>query len=80
MLTDRWQEIESLYHSAREQKPAERRTYLDRACAGDDALRREVESLLAHDDRAAGFLEGLVDVGGIGIERDGHGGKTSCVD
>jgi non-specific serine/threonine protein kinase len=57
MLTDRWHEIESLYHSAREQKPEARQAYLERACAGDDALRREVESLLGHDELAASFLE-----------------------
>jgi eukaryotic-like serine/threonine-protein kinase len=57
MLTDRWHEIESLYHSVRAQKPEARRTYLERVCASDDSLRREVESLLAHDELAASFLE-----------------------
>lgn len=32
----------------------ERRTYLDQACAGDQGLRREVESLLAHHDEIQG--------------------------
>ena len=57
MLTDRWHEIESLYHSAREQEPEARRAFLERACAGDVSLRGEVESLLAHDELAASFLE-----------------------
>jgi serine/threonine protein kinase/Tfp pilus assembly protein PilF len=57
MFTERWREIESLYHSACELKPEQRRAYLETACAGDEALRREVESLLAHDDLAAAFLE-----------------------
>src|SRR6266704_3257149 len=57
MLTDRWEQIESLYHSVREQKPEERRAFLEHACAADDALRREVESLLGHDELAASFLE-----------------------
>ena len=42
MLAERWQEIERLYHSACELKPAERRAYLESACRGDEALRREV--------------------------------------
>ena len=57
MVADRWTQIESLYHSAREQAPQSRGAYLERACAGDNSLRREVESLLAHDEAAAGFLE-----------------------
>jgi len=36
--------------------PPERDAYLDRACAGDPELRREVDSLLAHRDRAASIL------------------------
>jgi alpha-beta hydrolase superfamily lysophospholipase len=56
MPADRWHEIETLYHAARERKPADRRAYLESACA-DQALRREVESLLANDDLATHFLE-----------------------
>jgi serine/threonine protein kinase len=37
--------------------PAERATYLDRACAGDLDLRRRVEALLASHERAGDFLE-----------------------
>ena len=35
---------------------AERRAYLDRACAGDAALRQEVDSLLAAHEQAGGFM------------------------
>jgi ankyrin repeat protein len=35
---------------------AERRAYLDRACAEDAALRTELESLLAAHERATGFM------------------------
>lgn len=37
--------------------PSERSAALDRLCGGNDALRREVEQLLALDDEAAGYLE-----------------------
>jgi eukaryotic-like serine/threonine-protein kinase len=57
MLVDRWREIESLYHFACELKPEERQAYLEGACGDDEALRSEVESLLANNDLAAGFLE-----------------------
>ena len=36
---------------------ADRAAYLDRACAGDPALRARVEALLAVHDRAGDFLE-----------------------
>src|SRR5262249_11406875 len=40
------------------QKPAgELARFLDEACGADQELRREVESLLAWEDSAAGFLE-----------------------
>jgi serine/threonine protein kinase/WD40 repeat protein len=35
---------------------AARRAYLDRTCAGNEALRREVESLLAADQQAGAFM------------------------
>ncbi len=57
MLTDRWQKVETLYHSARERKPEDRRAYLETACSGDEEIIREVESLLANDELAARFLE-----------------------
>ncbi len=57
MLAERWQEIEKLYHSALERRPEDRQSYLESTCGDDDALRREVESLLASDDLAASFLE-----------------------
>src|SRR5262249_5928521 len=37
--------------------PAERREYVDAACAGDTALRAEVEALLEASARAGSFLE-----------------------
>jgi serine/threonine-protein kinase len=48
MTNDRWQQLEELYHAARED-----RTVLDKA---DPELRREVESLLAQQ-KGADFLE-----------------------
>ncbi len=57
MLAERWRTIESLYHSACELGAEERRAFLERVCGSDEALRREVESLLANHDLAAGFLE-----------------------
>jgi len=47
MSPSRFGQIERLYHAARERGPNERAGFLDQACAGDEELRREVDSLLA---------------------------------
>jgi hypothetical protein len=57
MPAERSQRIEQLYHAARERDPGDRAAFLEQACAGDDALRREVESLLAEDSGVRSFLE-----------------------
>jgi eukaryotic-like serine/threonine-protein kinase len=46
---DRWTTLERIYHEAVERPIAERARFLERACAGDDALRHELESLLANE-------------------------------
>jgi serine/threonine protein kinase len=45
--SDRWQQIENIFHAAGELVGADRAKYLDDACGSDAELRREVESLLA---------------------------------
>jgi hypothetical protein len=49
---DRWEKIEQLYHAALERDEAQRAGYLHEACGEDEALRREVESLLAQETQA----------------------------
>jgi eukaryotic-like serine/threonine-protein kinase len=56
MPPDRWQQISQVYHAALTREESERMAFVREACAGDEALRREVESLLGHVSGAAGFL------------------------
>ena len=56
-MDERWQEIERIYHAARELDGSERATFLAKACAGDAVLRSQVELMLAQAERAADFLE-----------------------
>jgi hypothetical protein len=56
MLSERWREMERLYHAACERKPEERLAFLESATA-DKELAREVASLLAHEPGNAEFLE-----------------------
>jgi len=65
--SERWARTERLYHEALACAASERTAFLADACAGDDALRREVESLLAHDGGAA-FLSTPAVAIGIGGE------------
>jgi serine/threonine protein kinase len=57
MKPERWQQVEQVYHSTLQKEMSERPAYLAEACAGDEALRREVESLLAVEDGAENFIE-----------------------
>jgi serine/threonine protein kinase len=57
MDPERWQEIEQLCHSALELESNRREAFLKEACAGDEELRREVESLLAQHIEAEDFIE-----------------------
>ncbi len=57
MLPERWRQVEELYHAALARAPAERGAYLDDACAGDDAMRREIEELLVFEAEAHSFIE-----------------------
>jgi serine/threonine protein kinase/tetratricopeptide (TPR) repeat protein len=53
---ERFKRLEDLYHSALALTAAERQSFIHEVCAGDDDLRREVESLLAAQPQAAEFL------------------------
>ena len=58
MTPERWRRVEELYHAALTRDEGNRTAFLVRACAGDDTLQREVESLLSQSASAAGFLDG----------------------
>ena len=57
MIPERWRQVEQIYHSTLEREESQRSSFLKEACAGDEELRREVESLLAHKDQAESFIE-----------------------
>ena len=57
MTPARFQTIEEIFLAALEQEPDQVNAFLDTACEGDAVLRREVEALLASDQRAGRFIE-----------------------
>jgi hypothetical protein len=54
---ERWKRVNSLFHEALERNAADRAAFLQKAAAGDDELRREVESLLASHHSAGEFMQ-----------------------
>jgi len=52
-----WTEVTQLFEAALELLPDERNAFLERACAGDEKLRCEVQSLLDADVEAGQFMK-----------------------
>jgi serine/threonine protein kinase len=57
MDAKQWGQIKEVYDRALDLHGDERDSFLEEACAGDDDLRREVQSLLAAHDDAGTFLQ-----------------------
>ena len=56
-VMDHWTTVKRIHQSALDVDPSERGAFLDKSCGSDEALRREVESLLAYATDAETFLE-----------------------
>jgi serine/threonine protein kinase/predicted Zn-dependent protease len=57
MEAEHWQKVERLYHAALAVEESRRDDFLDDSCAADEALRNEVEALLACHGKAEQFME-----------------------
>jgi eukaryotic-like serine/threonine-protein kinase len=57
MKSQRWRRIEEIYHAALERERVERPAFLASECGSDTDLRREVESLLEHDEVEEAFID-----------------------
>src|SRR6266498_1417848 len=68
MKPERLQRSDEILQSALELAPEERTAFLDQACAGDEALRQKVESLLVAAQQMIGHYKiiGPLDKGGMG--------------
>lgn len=56
-MPEKWEQVKELFALALERDREDRSSFLREACAGDDSLRSEIESLLASFDGADTFLE-----------------------
>ena len=82
MERERWLKVERLYHAARELEGSERARFLREACAGDEALLREVESLLAEEGGTRSLLgKPALEVAAQALARDrGRAAATASWD
>jgi serine/threonine protein kinase/Tol biopolymer transport system component len=67
---NRWARVKEIFQAALERTPEARHAYLDRACANDSALRREVDSMLrAHVNATATSFAGQSAIEGLAVAR-----------
>ena len=57
MTPERWQKAKEIFHAALERAPEDRSAFLAAACNGDQALRREVELLIASHEQTGKFID-----------------------
>jgi len=57
MNSERWGQIEEIYQKALDCTPEDRRTFIIEACAEDEELLHEIESLLKESVAVDGFME-----------------------
>jgi eukaryotic-like serine/threonine-protein kinase len=77
MTPECYQQIKQIFAAACSLPAPERQTYLDQACAGDPALRAEVDGLLAHDEKSLP-LEGGISAAALLGAALGDTGATSA--
>jgi serine/threonine-protein kinase len=54
---ERWHQVDRIFAEALERTVVERQAFLEASCAGDAALREEVDRLLSADQESTGFLD-----------------------
>jgi eukaryotic-like serine/threonine-protein kinase len=57
MTPEHWEQVALLHRAALQHEEGQRAAFLHDACAGDEDLRGEVESLLAYEAKAENFIE-----------------------
>jgi predicted Ser/Thr protein kinase len=77
MTPDRWTRVKETFQAALAHDSAEREAFLVEACAGDAALRDEVDSLLEAYEGAGDFMLG-VETEELGTRDTARGGARRC--
>jgi serine/threonine-protein kinase len=77
VTTEDWPRVEELFHAASQLGVAERDAFLARECAGDEGLRREVESLVTAFESNRSFMEEPLLSTGLRALYGGRGGSLA---
>ena len=77
MKAEDWPRVERMFHDASQLGVVERDEYLARECAGDEGLRREVESLIAASESNPSFMELPLLDDGLRLFSSGPGGSLA---
>src|SRR5882672_12911133 len=72
MTPERWRQVKNLFHSALERESNHRALFLDEACAGDEFLRKEVESLITSHEQTGSFIDSPAYEVGAELLTDDH--------
>src|SRR5215212_2125020 len=67
-----WDRIQEIYYAAVSMAPSERSAFVERACAQDPQLLREVKSLLDADESSGSFLQSPFFEIGLKLFNSGH--------
>ncbi|HMV50336.1 MAG TPA: serine/threonine-protein kinase, partial [Blastocatellia bacterium] len=78
MTPERWRQVDGVLQQAQELEGDALRRFLDAACAGDEELRREVESLLAAERAEDNFLSQPVMEVAAGIIANNSTGRETA--
>src|SRR5688572_27704113 len=54
---EQWATVKQIHQAVLDRAASERTVFIDEICAGDETLRREVQSLLAYEEEAESFME-----------------------
>src|SRR5918998_3490728 len=57
MTNNRWQQIKEVFHLALEREPQQRAAFLAEACGGDEAMRRDIDSLIEAHEKEGSFID-----------------------
>lgn len=70
--TEQWQQVQELFHAALEREPGDRSVFLDKACGGNEPLRREVGWLISAHQTEAHFIDSPAYVAAGDVLADHH--------
>lgn len=69
---EQWQQVQELFHAALERGPRDRLAFLEDACGGNEALRKEVAGLISAHETEDHFIDAPAYVAAADVWADGH--------